>query len=149
MRAVVQRVSEASVAVDGRVTGAIGRGLMVLVGCGEGDGSDDALALADKLANLRVFEDAEGKMNLSALDIGGEVLVVPNFTLYGDCRKGRRPSFTGACAPETAARLVEEVAAALAAEGLTVARGEFGAHMQVSLINDGPVTLLLATDRSF
>lgn len=145
----MQRVSEASVAVDGRVTGAIGRGLMVLVGCGDGDGSEDARTLADKLANLRVFEDTEGKMNLSVLDIGGEVLVVPNFTLYGDCRKGRRPSFTGACAPETAARLVEEVAAALAAEGLTVARGEFGAHMQVSLINDGPVTLLLATDRSF
>ena len=145
----MQRVSEASVAVDGRVTGAIGRGLMVLVGCGDGDGSEDARTLADKLANLRVFEDTEGKMNLSVLDIGGEVLVVPNFTLYGDCRKGRRPSFTGSCAPETAARLVEEVAAALAAEGLTVARGEFGAHMQVSLINDGPVTLLLATDRSF
>lgn len=149
MRAVVQRVSEASVAVDGRVTGAIGRGLMVLVGCGDGDGSEDARTLADKLANLRIFEDVEGKMNLSVLDIGGEVLVVPNFTLYGDCRKGRRPSFTGACAPETAARLVEEVAGALAAQGLTVARGEFGAHMHVSLTNDGPVTLLLATDRSF
>ena len=149
MRAVVQRVSEASVAVDGQMVGSIGRGLMVLVGCGEGDGSEEARALADKLANLRVFEDVEGKMNLSVLEIGGEVLVVPNFTLYGDCRKGRRPSFTGACVPESAARLVDEVAEALAGAGLTVARGEFGAHMQVSLTNDGPVTLLLATDRSF
>jgi len=135
--------------VDGEVVGRIGRGLMVLVGCGEGDGRDDARALGDKIANLRIFEDAEGKMNLSVSDIGGGVLVVPNFTLYGDCRRGRRPSFTAACAPETASGLVDELARQIATTGLHVECGRFGARMLVSLVNEGPVTLLLSSDRTF
>lgn len=149
MRAVVQRVSEARVEVDGQIVGEIGRGLMVLAGCGEGDGEDDARWLADKIANLRVFEDEDGKMNLSVLDIGGSVLLVPNFTLYGDCRKGRRPSFTGACDPEIADGFMDVLADRIAEAGLEVERGEFGAHMHVSLTNNGPVTLLLSSDRTF
>lgn len=149
VRAVVQRVSEAAVRVDGEVVGEIGRGLMVLIGCGEGDDDEDARFIADKVANLRVFEDEEGKMNLSLLDVGGEVLVVPNFTLYGDCRRGRRPSFTGACGPDRAEDLCERVADELAGTGLAVARGAFGAKMSVSLVNDGPVTLLLSSERTF
>ncbi|MGD9497864.1 MAG: D-aminoacyl-tRNA deacylase [Armatimonadota bacterium] len=149
MRAVLQRVSEAAVEADGEIVGRIGRGLVVLVGCGEGDGSDDARALADKIAKLRVFEDLAGKMNLSIADVGGGVLVVPNFTLYGDCRKGRRPSFTEACEPETAARLVAELAEQIRACGVQVECGRFGARMRVSLVNEGPVTLLLSTDRTF
>jgi len=135
--------------VEDEVSGRIGCGLMVLVGCGNADGGDDARVLADKVAHLRIFEDDAGRMNLSVSDVGGSVLVVPNFTLYGDCRKGRRPSFTGACEPEAAAALVEEFADRLAAMGLQVARGVFGARMHVSLVNEGPVTLLLSTDRTF
>jgi D-tyrosyl-tRNA(Tyr) deacylase len=146
MRVVVQRVSEASVEVDGEVVGAIGQGLMLLVGCGEGDGEADADYLAEKVANLRIFEEDAGKMNLSALDIGGEMLVVSQFTLYGDCRKGRRPSFTGALDPDTAGELIVRMIERLTAMGLTVAQGRFGAKMAVSLVNDGPVTLLLNTE---
>lgn len=149
VRAVVQRVSEARVAVDGEVVGEIGRGLVVLAGCGEGDSEDDARWLADKIAHLRIFEDDDGKMNLSALEIGGSVLLVPNFTLYGDCRKGRRPSFTGACDPDVADGFMDVLAGRMAESGLQVERGEFGAHMHVSLTNDGPVTLLLSSDRTF
>ena len=149
VRAVVQRVSEARVEVDERIIGEIGRGLMVLAGCGEGDDEDDARWLADKIANLRIFEDNDGKMNLSVLEIGGSVLLVPNFTLYGDCRKGRRPSFTGACDPGIADGFMDVLADRMADAGLQVARGEFGAHMHVSLTNDGPVTVLLSSDRTF
>jgi len=149
VRAVVQRVSEASVAVEGETIGKIGRGVVVLLGCGGDDGPADASFIADKIVNLRIFEDTAGKMNLSVVDIGGEVLLVPNFTLYGDCRKGRRPSFTAACPPELAAQLVDQVAEQIAANGLRVERGQFGAHMHVTLTNDGPVTLLLSSDRTF
>ena len=149
MKAVVQRVSEASVEVGGEIVGRIGPGLMVLVGCAEGDDDADVRYMADKLANLRIFEDDEGKMNLSVAEAGGQMLLVPNFTLCGDCRKGRRPSFTGACAPERAEELVNDLAAFIAGTGLGVERGVFGAKMSVSLINEGPVTLLLSSDRTF
>lgn len=149
VRAVVQRVREAAVEVDGETVGEIGRGLMVLVGCAEGDGEDDVRFMADKIENLRVFEDDEGKMNLSVSEVGGEVLLVPNFTLCGDCRKGRRPSFTGACSPERAEALMDDLAAYIAGTGLKVERGAFGKMMAVSLVNSGPVTLLLSSDRTF
>ncbi|WP_305041829.1 D-aminoacyl-tRNA deacylase [Geoalkalibacter sp.] len=149
MRAVVQRVAEARVEVDGQVVGAIGRGLLVLLGVGEGDGAEDLAYLADKIAGLRIFEDEQGKMNLSVTEVGGAVLVVSQFTLYGDCRKGRRPSFTPAAAPETANRLYEEFVARLRIAGLEVATGVFQAHMGVHLLNDGPVTLLLDSRREF
>jgi D-tyrosyl-tRNA(Tyr) deacylase len=145
----VQRVSRAEVTVEGEVVGEIGPGLVALVGCGEGDSDEDVRFMADKIANLRIFEDEEGKMNLSVSDIVGEVLLVPNFTLYGDCRKGRRPSFTGACAPETAQKLMDDLAAQMARTGMTVARGAFGERMALSLTNDGPVTLLLSSNRAF
>lgn len=143
MRAVLQRVSEASVTVDGRRVATIGAGLLALVGAGAGDTEADAEWVARKCAELRVFEDDAGKMNRSVEDVGGAVLVVSQFTLYGDCRKGRRPSFAGALEPLAAARLVDHVAAALSARGLTVATGQFGASMDVALVNDGPVTILL------
>lgn len=149
VRAVVQRVAEASVRVEGEIVGEIAQGLMVLLGCGEGDTAEDARLLADKIVNLRIFEDDDGKMNLSVRDIDGGVLAVPNFTLYGDCRKGRRPSFTSACDPDTANRLFEDFADHIAAAGVTCERGVFGAKMAVSLENDGPVTLLLSSDRTF
>lgn len=145
MRAVLQRVAHAQVDVGGRTVGAIGPGLLVLLGVGAGDTETDADWMARKLAELRIFEDADGKMNRSVEEAGGAVLVVSQFTLYGDARKGRRPSFTDAMAPEPAARLVERVCAALRARGLTVATGEFGASMDVALVNRGPVTLLLDT----
>ncbi len=134
--------------VDGEVVGEIGSGLMVLAGCGDGDSAEDVQWLAEKIANLRIFGDEEGKMNLSVLDTGGSVLVVPNFTLYADCRKGRRPSFTGACDPKVADGLVRSLADQLAEAGLVVERGVFGAHMHVTITNDGPVTLLLSSDRT-
>ena len=144
MRIVVQRVAEASVAVDGAVLGAIGPGLAVLVGFTAGDGGDTVAWMADKIANLRVFADAEGRMNRSVLDIGGEVLVVSQFTLYGDTRKGRRPSFIKAARPAVAVPLYEAFVEAL--DQLLprpVATGRFGAEMKVSLVNDGPVTLVM------
>jgi D-tyrosyl-tRNA(Tyr) deacylase len=138
VRALVQRVSEASVAVDGEEIARIGRGLLVLLGIREGDGPEEADRIAGKLARLRVFEDAEGRMNLSVRDVEGELLVVSQFTLYGDARKGSRPSFVDAAAPEVAEPLYERVRSALGAPG-----GRFGARMEVALVNDGPVTLLL------
>ena len=138
MRALVQRVSEAAVEVDGAEVARIGRGLLVLLGVRRGDGPDAADRLASKLLALRVFEDPDGKMNLSLGDTGGDVLVVSQFTLYGDVRKGNRPSFVDAASPEEAEPLYERVRAALDAQG-----GVFGARMAVSLVNDGPVTLLL------
>jgi D-tyrosyl-tRNA(Tyr) deacylase len=145
MRAVIQRVSQASVTVDGEVIGAIGRGLLVLLGVGHDDTDDDARQLADKLVELRIFEDAAGKMNESLAGQGGAMLVVSQFTLYGDCRKGRRPSFVAAAPPELAERLYETFVAAVAVKGITVATGRFRAHMEVMLVNDGPVTLVVDT----
>ena len=147
MRAVVQRVSRAKVTVGDAVTGEIGRGLVVLVGVQVGDTSEDAAYLADKIKGLRVFEDADGKMNLSAQDVGGAILAVSNFTLLGDCRKGRRPSFTDAAPPEEAERLFAEFVARVRAAGLAVATGVFREHMHVEIANDGPVTLILDSRR--
>ncbi|MGB9754291.1 D-aminoacyl-tRNA deacylase [Roseiflexus castenholzii] len=143
MRAVIQRVSEASVRVDGRVIGAIGRGLLILIGVGVGDTEAEAKLLAEKSANLRIFADDEGRFNRSLLDIGGEALVVSQFTLYADTRRGRRPSFSDAAPPEIAAPLVEAFANELQRMGIAVGAGQFGAMMQVALVNDGPVTILL------
>lgn len=145
MRAVVQRVSRARVEVDGAVVGEIQRGFLVLLGVAHADGEAEAAFLARKIAGLRVFEDADGKMNLALADVGGALLVVSQFTLYGDARKGRRPSFTDAARPEQADLLYRRVCDLLAAEGLVVARGVFQAHMAVTLVNDGPVTLWLDT----
>ncbi len=147
MRAVVQRVSEARVTVGERVVGAIGPGLVVLIGAGEGDTDADAEWTARKIAELRIFEDDDGKMNRSVEETGGAVLVVSQFTLYGDVRKGRRPSFVSALAPDAAARLVGIVCERLRARALTVETGEFGASMDVALVNHGPVTILLESPR--
>jgi D-tyrosyl-tRNA(Tyr) deacylase len=150
MRAVVQRVSRASVTVDTRITGAIGRGLMVLFGAGAGDGPADLAYIVDKITNLRIFPDDAGKMNRSVLDIGGGVLLVSQFTLYGDARQGRRPAFTGALEPVAARALYEQALADLRAAGVReVAAGEFAADMQVELVNDGPVTILLDSGKLF
>jgi len=143
MRAVVQRVREASVSVDGQRLAAIGAGLMVLVGVGHSDSIRDCEWLADKLVHLRLFENAAGKLDLSLLDTGGSVLLVSQFTLFADTRKGRRPSFTGAARPAQAAPLCEAMAARLRRHGVPVETGRFGAAMQVALVNDGPVTLWL------
>jgi len=143
VRALVQRVSLARVLVDGAVVGEIGPGLLVFLGVTHGDGEEAARDLAGKVAGLRVFEDEEGKMNRGVTDAGGAVLVVSQFTLYGDCRKGRRPSFDAAARPETALPLYERFVQELRTLGLRVATGVFQAHMQVELTNDGPVTLLL------
>lgn len=145
MRAVVQRVSAAQVTVDGVVVGAIQRGFLILLGITHLDGETEAAYLARKVAGLRVFEDQAGKMNLGLAEIGGAALVVSQFTLYGDVRKGRRPSFVDAARPEQAAPLYERFCALLAAEGIPVAQGVFQAHMAVQLVNDGPVTLWLDT----
>ncbi len=146
MRAILQRVSEASVSVDGHVVGQIAHGLLVLLGVGPDDTLAEATLLADKTANLRIFADAEGRFNCSLLDTGGSALVVSQFTLYGDVRKGRRPSFAAAAPPAVAEPLVDAYANALRALGVSVATGVFGAMMQVALINDGPVTILLDSD---
>ena len=149
MRAVVQRTSGASVSVGERVTGSIGRGLVVLVGVAPEDGPAESKWLADKVANLRIFEDADGKMNRSLLDVGAEALIVSQFTLYGDARKGRRPSFIRAAQGPAAEELYESVVAELAALGVSCATGEFGAMMNVCLVNEGPVTILLDSDKMF
>ena len=147
MRALLQRVSRASVTVDEQVVGKIGQGLLVLLGVGRDDSEVHVKALADKIVYLRIFGDDEGKMNRSLLDIGGEVLVVSQFTLYADVRRGRRPSFTDAAPPSIAEPLVERFKDAIAAYGLTVADGIFGAYMQVELLNDGPVTIWLDSEQ--
>lgn len=147
MRAVLQRVRSARVEVAGEVVGAIGGGLLVLLGVAQGDQATQARALAKKTAELRIFEDADGKMNLSVQEIGGAVLAVSQFTLLADCRKGRRPGFSAAAPPELANRLYQEYVTALRACGLTVATGIFQAEMQVHLVNDGPVTLVLDTEK--
>jgi D-tyrosyl-tRNA(Tyr) deacylase len=143
MRALVQRVTESSVRVDGTTIGAIGKGFLILLGINHADSEDEALYLARKIRGLRLFEDDAGKMNLALADVGGAALVVSQFTLYGDVRKGRRPSFTDAAAPGHAELLYQKFCAFLAAEGVMVAQGLFQAHMMVSLVNDGPVTLWL------
>jgi len=145
MRAVIQRVSEASVRVNGSVVGQIGRGFLVLLGITHSDGEVEAVWLAKKIAGLRLFEDAEGKMNRGLADVGGGVLAVSQFTLYGDAAKGRRPSFTAAARPEQAQPLYEHFCSTLRGEGIPVAQGIFQAHMQVALVNDGPVTLIVET----
>lgn len=145
MRAVVQRVTEAAVTVDGEIVGAIGPGLLVLLGITHDDGEAEARYMARKIASLRIFEDADGKMNLALAEVGGAVLAVSQFTLYGDARKGRRPSFTHAAGPDLAEPLYQRFCKYLAAEGLNVAQGKFQAHMAVHLVNDGPVTLWLDT----
>ena len=143
VRAVVQRVSEGSVTVDGVVVAACGAGVVVLVGVANGDDADAAVRLAGKVARLRIFENAEGRFDRSLVDVRGQVLVVSQFTLIANTRKGNRPSFTDAASPGLAEPVVEAFAAALEAEGLHVGRGAFGARMQVSLVNDGPVTIVL------
>ena len=143
MRVLIQRVSRASVAVDGEVVGTVGRGFLALVGVTHGDTAETAARLAGKTARLRVFNDEAGLMNLALPDVGGEVLAVSQFTLYADARKGNRPSFVAAAAPDVGEAVYEAYVAALRAEGVPVQTGVFGAHMQVELVNDGPVTILL------
>jgi D-tyrosyl-tRNA(Tyr) deacylase len=143
MRALIQRVSSGKVSVAGETIAQIGQGLVILLGIGHGDGEQQAVFLAEKIANLRIFEDEAGKTNLSILDIGGAALVVSQFTLYADTRKGRRPSFTDAALPDLAAPLVERFAALLRGHGVPTQTGQFGAHMQVEIHNDGPVTIWL------
>jgi len=148
VRAVVQRVSQAGVTVQGEQVAQIGHGLLVLLGVCGGDTDAEAEYIADKIAGLRIFDDQSGRLNRSVTDCGGAVLLVSQFTLYGDCRKGRRPSFTRAAAPQEAERLYQAVAQRLRATGLEVQTGRFGAEMAVSLVNDGPVTLLLDSERA-
>lgn len=149
MRAVLQRVSRASVAVEGRIVGQIGIGWLVLLGVAKGDVDSDADWIAEKVANLRAFADDQGKMNKSVGEAGGSILVVSQFTLLADCRKGRRPGFDGAAAPEEADRLYQQVSDALRRAGLEVANGVFRADMKVELLNDGPVTFLLDSRKAF
>jgi D-tyrosyl-tRNA(Tyr) deacylase len=143
MRVVLQRVTHARVSVEGRVLAEIGPGMVILLGIGPGDGEEQARTLAEKIAHLRIFEDEQGKMNHSLVDTGGQAIVVSQFTLYADTRKGRRPSFTEAALPEIASPLVDRFASLLRAQGITTQTGEFGAHMLVEIANDGPVTIYL------
>ena len=149
MRAVVQRVSSSSVTVDGSVIGSTNQGLLVLVGITDTDTTEDVQYICDKVSHLRIFEDEQDKMNLSVLDVGGEVCVVSQFTLYGDARKGRRPNFMKAAPPEMAECLYLELVEAFKGRGLIVSAGQFQAHMQVELVNDGPVTILLDSSKEF
>ena len=149
MRAVIQRVNQASVIVAKETVGTIDQGLMVLLGVAQGDTSKDVVYLADKTAGLRIFEDEDGKMNRSVKDIGGGILVISQFTLLGDCRKGRRPGFTAAAPPELADELYQEYVDALRSQGITIATGVFRADMQVALVNDGPVTIMLDSRKQF
>ncbi len=149
MRAVVQRVSRAKVTVEGQVKGEIEAGLMILLGVGKSDNSTGAAAMAEKLSNLRIFEDSQGKMNLSLLDVKGSALVVSQFTLYGDARGQRRPSFISAAPPELARKLYEEFCEALKRLGVNVATGIFQAMMSVELVNEGPVTILIDSEKTF
>jgi len=149
VRAVVQRVSNSSVTVDQNVIGKIDRGIMVLLGVNDDDNSKDVEYLVDKIVNLRIFEDENEKMNLSLLDIKGDLLVVSQFTLYGDCRKGRRPNFTDAAKPDIAIPLYEEFIDKAKKYGIKVETGKFGAHMNVDIVNDGPVTLLIDSKKNF
>jgi len=149
MRAVVQRVSQAQVVVEGEVVGRIDRGFVVLLGVAQGDTADDVATMADKLVGLRVFDDAEGKMNLALADVGGAMLVISQFTLLGDCRKGRRPSYVEAAPPDLAEALYELVVAEVRNRGIEVATGRFRTQMDVTLTNDGPVTLLIDTRKAF
>ena len=149
MRAVIQRVSRAQVRVEGEIVGEIGKGILLLLGVGKGDTKVQADSLLEKLVNLRIFEDDGGKMNLSLLDVGGELMVISQFTLYADCRKGRRPSFTDAGSPEEAKALYEYFISQARSRGLIVASGIFQALMEVELVNFGPVTILLDSSRDF
>ena len=149
MRAVVQRVLKASVSIDGYVKGEIGKGLMILIGAMDGDTEKDVEYIVKKCVGLRIFSDAEGKMNLSVADVGGELLIVSQFTLLGDARKGNRPSFIAAGRPEVTEKLYDMVVKGFENSGLKVATGKFGADMQVSLINDGPVTIMLDSRKVF
>ena len=147
MRAVIQRVTRASVTVEGRVAGEIGAGLLVLLGVSRTDNPESATYLAEKIANLRIFSDGAGKMSLSLLDVGGSALLVSQFTLYGDTRGGRRPSYIQAAPPEQASLLYEEFVRSIRSLGVPVETGVFQAHMQVELVNDGPVTILLDSEK--
>lgn len=147
MRALIQRVSHCAVRVDGREVSSIGPGLLVLLGVSARDASEDVEYIVRKTISLRIFDDQQGKLNLSLAERGGEVMLVSQFTLYGDARKGRRPSYVEAAHPEVAERLYEEACEAFAAAGFPPARGVFGAHMEVELVNDGPVTLLIESPR--
>ena len=149
MRACVQRVSKASVTVDDQAVGEIGRGLLVLLGVENGDTQKDVNFMAEKITGLRIFNDADGKMNLSLVDVGGQMLAVSQFTLLGDCRKGKRPSFIGAANPELGRELYESFVAKVEELGIETATGTFQAHMDVSLINDGPVTILVDSKKLF
>ena len=149
MRAVVQKVKKAQVLSEGKLSGEIGQGLVVFLGVTHDDTEEDAKYLAEKIANLRIFEDSEDKLNLSVQDVGGEIMSVSQFTLYGDCRKGRRPSFTQAARPEMANDLYEKFNEYLRLANLNVATGVFQTQMEVSLVNDGPVTMLLDSKRQF
>lgn len=147
MRAVIQRVTEASVKVDGKITGEIGKGILIFLGVGEGDTEKDLKYIADKTIGLRIFTDENDKMNLSVQDIGGEILVVSQFTLYGDCRKGKRPSFSSSMEPVAAKRMYEAFIEYVSEQGIRTAHGIFGADMKVELLNDGPVTILLDSSK--
>lgn len=149
MRAVVQRTTKASVTIDRQITATIGPGLVVLLGIQSQDGEKEVRWMADKIVHLRIFEDEEGKMNRSLIDIGGEMLIVSQFTLYGDCRKGRRPGYSSAAPPEIAEPLYHAFVAEVQAAGVRVGTGVFQASMQVELVNDGPVTLLIDSDKTF
>ena len=149
MRAVIQKVAHASVKVDGNIIGEIGKGLLVLLGMQESDDEKVMDNMMDKIIHLRIFEDEEGKMNLSLKDVGGELLIVPNFTLYGDARKGKRPSYSNAAPPAVAEQIYNRFIEKAKATGIKVEQGKFQSHMEVNLLNDGPVTILMDSDKNF